>query len=455
VAGTPYRTARYLTAAEVREELEWHYPAREELFAAWIAVLERTCAEIPEACLPVAATIKNLNNGLTNARGMQAGLKRNRVLEGKVGTEQRWREWIAEDPARARWSGALDDLTAWVEGGTAGRDRDFLLGHLLRGAQLVGFARTITKWAAEQEKPDEEREPGFQERDREQVLADLKSAQKSWHPEADRRVLELFLGRLAGLPPAERPAALVEALRGDFGEASIRRFTKGLYRGTRLGDEQVRAALFGRSPGELGAAKDPMIRLGLALAPALDAWDERNKARDGARFRLRPPWIESLVAMRGAAFYPDANAGPRVSFATVTGYAPRDGVWHAPRTTLAGLSAKITGVEPFTAPAEVLAAIAARDHGPFADPALDDVPVCFLSNADTTGGNSGSPALDGAGRLVGLNFDRVYENIAGDYGYDPGLSRNVMVEIRAVLWYLDRIVEARELLAELGVENAD
>jgi hypothetical protein len=455
VAGTPYSTARYRTLAEVREDLEWFYPARAELFAAWLAVLEGTCAETPAACLPVAATIKGLNNGLTNARGMVAGLRRSRVLERKLETEARWREWIAADPARARFAGALDALDAYVEGGAAGRDRDLLLGQLTRGSQLTGFARTIAKWAAEQERPDGEREPGFQERDREQLLADLKSAQRSLHPEADRRVLELFLGRFAALPRAERPAAFDRALRGDWSAPSIRRFTVRLVAASRLWDEAFRVAQFGRSTAELAAHRDAGIRLGLELAADLDAWDERRKERSGALFRLRPPWIESLVAMRGAAFYPDANASPRVSFATVTGYAPRDGVRHEPRTTLRGLAAKATGEEPFDAPPEVLGAIAAADFGPWADADLGDVPACFLSNADTTGGNSGSPALDCRGRLVGLNFDRVYENIAGDYGYNPALSRNVLVEIRAVLWYLDRIARARDLLAELGVESAD
>ena len=106
---------------------------------------------------------------------------------------------------------------------------------------------------------------------------------------------------------------------------------------------------------------------------------------------------------------------------------------------------------PFNAPDNMVKAI--RDKRlPFADDKLGDVPVCFLSNADTTGGNSGSPALDANGRLVGLNFDRVYENISGDYGYNPALSRNIMVEIRSVLWYLDAVIGADNIQQELGVK---
>jgi hypothetical protein len=452
--GTPYRTARYRTAASVREDASWYYPLRKELFTAWIALLERTCREIPEACLPTSSQLKGLNNARTNAEGMLIGLERNRVLERKGELEARWREWVAADPQRkARWGGALDALDEFVAQDRAGRDRDFVIRYLLWGNKLSRFARTITKWAAEQAKPDGEREPGYQERDRERLASDLEQAQRSLHLEADRRSLAFLLGRLGALPAEERIQAFDRALGGDWSAASIERFTKKLYAGTRLTEVAVRKDLFGKDLGALEQTRDAAIRLGLDLMPELDAYDDRRKAREGSWSRLRPPYIESLVSMLGAKFYPDANASPRISFATVTGYRPKDGIWATPLTTLTGLAVKATGEEPFDAPEAALEKIAARDLGRFEDPGLEDVPVCFLSNADTTGGNSGSPALDGKGRLVGLNFDRVYENIAGDYGYNPELSRNIMVEVRSILWYLDKVLGAEHLLKEMGVRE--
>jgi hypothetical protein len=449
VAGTPYSTARYRTAAEVRRDAEWYYPLRVSLFSEWLEALERTCEKIPDSCLRTASTTKSLDNALTNARGMIEGLERRGVLEGKRELEKRWRQWVAADPSREKWAGALDALSGHVRESAAGRDRDFLLRYLLRGAKLLGFARTITKWAAEQAEPDEEREPGFQDRDRERILSDLRNAQAGMHTEADRRVMRMFLERFADLPPEQRPRALDRALGGDWSERSIERLTERLYAATDLDQQSRRLELFGADLAELRSSDDAMIELALELMPELDARETRVKEREGALSRLRPPWIESLIEMLGGSFYPDANAGPRVSFATVAGYSPRDGVWHLPQTTLSGLAAKHTGEKPFDAPEEVLRAIEDGENGRWADPQLDDVPVCFLSNADTTGGNSGSPALNGRGRLVGINFDRVYANIAGDYGYDPELSRNIMVEIRSVLWYLDRVAGAAHLLREL------
>jgi hypothetical protein len=452
VVGTPYHTARYRSLASVRADLTWYYPLRVELFSEWLGVLGQACEEIPGSCLPTASMVKSLNNALTNARGMVAGMERARILERKRELEERWHDWVAAEPQRKeRWGNALDELSAFVKSDRTGRDRDLLIRYLRWGNKIVWFGRTITKWAAEQQKPDADREPGYQERDRENLLSDLEQAQRSYHPEADRRNLAFLLERLGRLPENERIRAFDEALGSDYGTRSIRRFSEQLYSRTRLGDQQVRAELFDAGLEALEASNDSAVRFALALMPELDAYEERHKVRTGAHSRLRPPYIESLVEMLGSRFYPDANASPRISFATVAGYSPRDGVWHTPMTTLGGLLSKVTGEEPFDAPQAAIEAIRGGKFGPYAEATLGDVPVCFLSNADTTGGNSGSPALDGRGRLVGLNFDRVYENIAGDYGYNPALSRNIMVEVRSILWYLDRIVHADHLLEEMGI----
>ncbi|MCP4676892.1 MAG: S46 family peptidase [Deltaproteobacteria bacterium] len=454
VMGTPYHTSRYRTAYAVEQAFEWYYPLRVSIFSEWIETLEGACKEIPESCLLTASTKKGINNGLTNARGMVTGLARAGVVARKKAEEKEWLKWVvARAERKARFGGALNNLISHLEGARQGRDRDFLVRYMLstRAAHLLGFARMITKWAREQEKPDGDREPGFQDRDRDELKSRIEQAQRSLHVGADARVLAMFLSRMGLLPQAERLVALDKALGGDWGEASIARYLERLYRGTGLGDAVERVRLFDTPLSGLKTSTDSMIVLALALAPELDAWDERNKSFDGAMSRLRPPYIESLVAMKGNRFYPDANGSPRVSFATVAGYRPRDGVRHTPFTTLGGLAAKNTGRKPFDALSSVIDAVKNRDFGSYLDSKRDDVPVCFLSNADTTGGNSGSPAVDGKGRLVGLNFDRVYENIAGDYGYNPQLSRNIMVDVRSILWYLDTIIDADNLLGEMGV----
>lgn len=168
---------------------------------------------------------------------------------------------------------------------------------------------------------------------------------------------------------------------------------------------------------------------------------------------LGPRYVEMLKAVREGPVYPDANGTLRFSYAKVTGYSPRDGLFATPQTTLGGAYAKHTGKEPFDLPEPVRAKVEGAPRSRWADAQLEDVSTCFLSSADTTGGNSGSPVLNGRGELVGLNFDRVWENIAGDFGYSTERSRNVSVDVRFMLFLLDEVEDAKELLAELGLSK--
>ncbi|HEY0780858.1 MAG TPA: S46 family peptidase, partial [Thermoanaerobaculia bacterium] len=124
-----------------------------------------------------------------------------------------------------------------------------------------------------------------------------------------------------------------------------------------------------------------------------------------------------------------------------------------PQTTVRGLAEKDTGVEPFAAPKALVAAAATSGKSRFRDASLGDVPICFMADGDTTGGSSGSPILNGRGELVGINFDRVWENVANDFGYNPDVARNISVDVRFVLWVLESLrgEAARPLLEELGV----
>jgi MYXO-CTERM domain-containing protein len=196
-----------------------------------------------------------------------------------------------------------------------------------------------------------------------------------------------------------------------------------------------------------------LLVLAHALVDAIEQREEQEDRERGELMVLGPRYFEMLKAVRGGPVYPDANGTLRFSYATVQGYAPRDGLVATPQTVLAGQLAKHTGVEPFDLAAAVRDAAPRAPQSYWADPALGDVPVAFLANGDTTGGNSGSPVIDGQGRFIGLNFDRVWENIAGDYGYNTARSRNIIVDVRYLLWVLDDVTDAGALLEELGVAH--
>ena len=130
---------------------------------------------------------------------------------------------------------------------------------------------------------------------------------------------------------------------------------------------------------------------------------------------------------------------------------PRDGVHYTPLTTVGGIVEKHTGVEPFDAPKPLLDAIAKGDFGSTADPLLQTQSVDFMTNLDTTGGNSGSPVLDAQGRLIGLNFDSNWEAVSASWMYDPRYKRAIHVDMRYLRWLLAKVYPAPALLQEMNL----
>ncbi|MBC3758229.1 S46 family peptidase [Hyunsoonleella sp. SJ7] len=148
-------------------------------------------------------------------------------------------------------------------------------------------------------------------------------------------------------------------------------------------------------------------------------------------------------------YFPDANGTLRVTYGKVKGYSPRDAVYYHPTTFLDGVIEKyIPGDYEFDVPEKLRALYSTNDYGQYADKD-GKLPVCFLGTNHTTGGNSGSPAIDAEGNLVGLNFDRVWEGTMSDIYYDPEICRNIMVDLRYVLFVIDKFAGAKHLVDEM------
>ncbi|HFC31054.1 MAG TPA: S46 family peptidase, partial [Oceanospirillales bacterium] len=170
-----------------------------------------------------------------------------------------------------------------------------------------------------------------------------------------------------------------------------------------------------------------------------------------ARMNYMQAYLQYAKA-QGLPVYADANSTLRVTYGNVMGYQPKDAVYYEPFTTLAGILEKDTGKEPFDAPEKELKAIKSKDYGKYIMQSLQSVPVNFLSDLDITGGNSGSPTLDSKGHLVGLAFDGNYESINADWIFNKDLARTIHVDIRYILWIMDKIDHADRLLHEMRVK---
>ena len=165
---------------------------------------------------------------------------------------------------------------------------------------------------------------------------------------------------------------------------------------------------------------------------------------------LEKQYMKALMeALPDARYFPDANSTMRVTYGKVKGYSPKDAVYYMPVSYLDGVIEKyVPGDYEFDVPQKLLDLYEAKDFGQYAD-ANGKVPVCFLGTNHTTGGNSGSPAIDANGNLIGLNFDRVWEGTMSDMNYDPEICRNIMVDARYVLFIIDKFAGAKHLIEEM------
>jgi len=458
LVGYPSRTFRSFIAAEMAERAERFYPGMSTLYRAWLDLMEAASTRDETARIALADRIKGLENNEKNARGQVTGIRRGHILEHKAESEQAIAAWAARHPEQRDAVAARDELARLVAERQRTWDRDFLLEQWRRGSKPLELALWLVRWAGEKTKPDLEREPDFQERNRNILRERLERDQKRIHLPTDAALLTDVLARLANLPaipaaPGNRVPAVEAFAGGARDRAALRPRVDELLAHSKVADLEERGKMFDESVEQLRARHDPLLDLAFGLDAELRALKERNDRFEGAVSRLRPRWMRAVMAYAGKPVAPDANGTLRVTLGHVRGYSPRDGVWMRPQTTLAGVAEKSTGEEPFAAPPALLAAAPRGAESRWAAANLKDVPVNFLADADTTGGNSGSPVLNRKGELVGVNFDRVWENVANDFGYDPEVARNVSVDVRYLLWMLEALdgEAARPLLEEMGV----
>jgi hypothetical protein len=447
VAGYPGGTDRWALPEYLAFEANLANPRQLADLEELLALVEAEAARSPEARAHLQARILGLQNRRTYLEGLRDNLAASPILEARQEEGRRIDAWIAADPSRAPMGADLARVRELIAEDAADFPRDRALGALTQTA-LFGVAHGAYRWSLEREvRKDLDREPGFQDRDREHWLGRMKSMEASlWLP-AERALTARALGLVQALPPEAAIAPVLAWLEAQGGpEAAL----DLLYRDPPLAQAQARLALFGSPRADLERSEDPWVQLAVRLERAeLAARRERDDARTGELMRRMPSIHQAWTSAAGRLVYPDANSTLRLTFGQVVGYTPQDGLVALPQTTLSGLLAKHR-LPAYEAPAWLLEAAERRAESRWFDPALGDVPVDFLSDVDTTGGNSGSPTLDADGRLIGLLFDGTYESMAADWLYDPATTRSVHVDLRYIAWVLEA-QGATRVLTELGL----
>ncbi|HEV2845485.1 MAG TPA: S46 family peptidase, partial [Thermoanaerobaculia bacterium] len=200
LAGYPGLTLRSLIEPEMRERAELFFPRRAELYAAWIGMMETASAGDDTARIALADRMKTLANREKNARGQVAGIQRGRILENKAASERQILAWAAARPDQAGAVAAREELARLFAEKNRAWERDFLLDQAKSGAKPLDLALTLVRWAGEKAKPDLEREPDYQERERERLGERLERDQKRIHTPTEAAMITDFFARLAALP---------------------------------------------------------------------------------------------------------------------------------------------------------------------------------------------------------------------------------------------------------------
>jgi hypothetical protein len=444
LAGYPGRTSRYKLPSEIRFARDVDYPAKAASITADLSVIAAATMGNPKYDVAYASVAKGLNNVLKKTQGLMDGFARKDVAAIKDVQDGEFRGWYKQ---HGKGGSLLADLDTAIGADMQSSQQEAAWAEATH-SDLLKSARTLYRLSLERQKPDAQREAGYQERDLSFIKARLTRLEQSFVPSVDQARWQAALNRYAKIDQKNHPQGL-DALLPKMDAVP------NLYKSTELADTAKRLAWIGKDPAAFRSSQDPFIQLAVRLHDTGMALEDRRKDVDGNLERVIPQYMEAVIAWKkslGKPVYPDANSTLRVTYGTVAPYTPRDGLTKGPFSTLEGIVEKATNKEPFNAPAPLLQAIREKRYGVFKDPVLGTVPVNFLSSADTTGGNSGSAVMNKRGELVGLNFDSTYESITKDWYFDPVITRAIHVDIRYMLWVMKEVDHADNLLKEMTVK---
>lgn len=439
IMGFPGSTSRYMTSFEIDRMLDIENPQRIFIRGERQKILAEDMLASDKVRIQYASKYAQSSNYWKNAMGMSRGIERLDVKRKKQEQERAFQQWAeANSVDGERYDEALgmirDAIAASNEAYAA---QQYLNEALQRSVEIMTPASYVIAAVGKKGKKLEDPE-ALKER--------LRGFYKDYNPATDRRVarrmFELVMEHVKELPD------VFVAAEGQFDDLDAA--VDYLYDNSVFADE-TRALEFVDRFSRERLDEDPAALLALSVTGKMlelqQAQKEANRNyADGHRL-----YIEGLMRQYpDRAWAADANFTIRLTYGQVLPYDPADGVTYHYYTTLRGVMEKEDPKNPteFTVPDKLKELYAAQDFGAYAN-GRGELPVAFLANLDITGGNSGSPIMNGRGELLGLAFDGNWEAMSGDVAFEPALQRTISVDIRYVLFIIDKFADAGYLVREM------
>jgi hypothetical protein len=448
VYGFPGRTQEYLPAVAVAQIANLLNPAKIAIRDKALKIMDEDMRKDPATKIQLAARYAGISNSWKKWRGESLGLAKSNAVAKKQAYEKEFIEALAQNEA---WNKAYSNLLPDLKKLYNEAEKYFFLRDQYRetftNCLSLNWANNLNTLIRLFDKKDEK---GFEDK-RKDLKENIDEFFKEYNVANDKKIFaaltEMYFKNVAAeyigqeaqkqLLKNKTFVALAEKI---FAKTLITNKTK-VEELLTLPSEQLVKKL----------RKDPLSNFTASL---FNTYDEKINPKltefQPQINRLQRQYMKAQMEVLDGKkkFYPDANSTLRITYGQVNGYQPKDGVEYTPFTYLDGVIEKyIPGDYEFDVPKKLIELYEKKDYGNYG--VNGKMPVCFIGMNHTTGGNSGSPALDAYGNLIGLNFDRVWEGTMSDINYDPAICRNIMMDARYLLFIIDKFAGAKHLIDEM------
>lgn len=448
VMGFPGRNWRYMISDEVEERMQTTNFMRDTVRGVRLRVLGEEMAKDAKTRIQYAAKYASSANYWKNAIGMNEGLVSLKVLDRKKDEQKRLLAF-GDETGNESYRQAYESIKQIVaKRHDAVYHQQAIYEALMLGTEFSKIPDTDKLLEA------------LEKNDKKGVKAAITALQeqgrkffnKDYSTVVDRKVSKQLLALYAQLIPAGQRISIFKVIDGQFA-GSTDAFVDACFDSSIFRSSKALAA-FLQNPSADKLKKDLMVQYAKSVKEGYKATDEAMKAETNAYNRAHKTWVAGMLALKqkeGKAIYPDANSTLRLTYGKIGSYEPADGKEYLYYTTLKGVMEKEDSENPeFVVSPKLKELYEKKDFGPYAM-ADGRMPVCFVTATDNTGGNSGSPVFNSKGELIGVGFDRNYEGLTGDIAYNPQLQRAACVDIRYVLFVIDKYAGAKHLIDELTI----
>jgi len=446
ILGYPGSTDRYLTSDGIKLKLDQLNPAEVKIKSKKMEIMKSAMEADPTIRIKYAGRYAYLGNFWKKALIESKSLRQLKVFDDRKSNEDKFAAWVSKDETRRKEFGEVLPDLAEVYAEQTGDSSEYSFTYISE----VFSSSDIIMLAANSAQLSRALSSG---RNREEALINFKvkadAVYKEFDSETDKKIMLAMFSMLNKDVPKQYQPDFFKTVnrknRGNFSKYIDRLFELSIF----SSHEKINAFLEKPDPEKL--RNDPMVKTAYDLTIAYYFTRMKQSVNDDKFLEAKRLLLAGMRKMDPSRnFYPDANSTMRLTYGSVDGYSPGDGVEYLMQTTFKGILEKEdNSIDEFKVPAKLKSLFQKKDFGQYAENGI--LPVCFLTNNDITGGNSGSPVINGNGELIGTAFDGNSEAMSSDIKFDIALQRTIVCDIRYILFVIDKFAGAGYILNEMNL----